>query len=663
MACSKIFSGDIPEVMQNIIENLRDDIKSLYSCILINRNCCFLAIPLLWEDPFSVKYRNNLSHHFIDTYFSFLNENDKNKVNKIKFHKSDIKSLYKPLFNYHTLIKTLDTFRMELHIISWLNTTNNDHGTSNEKTYFQLITSQDESNEEFRLVKANKWNKGIRTICTILFNLFVENNVILNKLHIIIDFSNIQLINSIYELILNNPTFISNIEEFTFHLFNYDEQSNIIEQFLSSLPSNIKHIEFFFKSRNGGEKDIITDLINSQSQLTSIKMRFSYYMLSSSFLDSLKNSSNTLTSLYFGSDFTFDFYDTLSNLTQLESLQFKDCDLDSNIFQSLLEIKTPLKIKTLVIKNIRISKIIEIELFIQKVGYYIKNLVLDIEYIYGNNDHFKERLFDAIINYCEKIQFLHLGHIDYNIIPKLSKIISNFNNTLKFLTLEVKFFHYKHFSYNIGINDDVNELKISSMILKLLCDILPLNLCYLDLNLVINPDDLKLLFDNCDQIDFKRLLIRNRSSHNLDVTLKTTKDFIKNKNLDYLSYSIRDDPKFRNNLELLFKEIQSFVKMKNYYDLAIKLDHNEEAIITSTSNELNKEKKHVEIKDEKEVIGLYGLNIIENVLQPPIQKVEVKTYKVLNLDSSKTLHKYKSDLDRIYGKTVPPHSGEGHFCC
>ncbi|CAB4438293.1 unnamed protein product [Rhizophagus irregularis] len=500
MACSKIFSGDIPEVMQNII-------KSLYSCILINRNCCFLAIPLLWEDPFSVKYRNNLSHHFIDTYFSFLNENDKNKVNKIKFHKSDIKSSYKPLFNYHTLIKTLDTFRMELHIICWLNTTtNNDQGTSNEKAYVQLITLQDESNEEFRLVKANKRNNGIQTICTILFNLFVENNVILNKLHTTFTFYNKQLLNSIYKLILNNPTFISNIEEFTIHLFNYNKQFSIIKQFLSSLPSNIKHIEFFLKDENSEKNDIITDLIKSQSQLSSIKMRFSYDMLSHSFLDSLKNSSNTLTSLYFCSNNISDLsYDALSNLTQLESLQFKDCDLNSDIFQSLLKIKTPLKIKTFAIKKIHAREIIEIELFLQKV---------------------------------------------------------------------VKFFNFEHFSYNISINNDVNELKISSMILKLLCDSLPSNLCYLDLNLVINPDDLKLLFDNCDQIDLKRLLIRNRSSHNLDVTLNVIKDFIKNKNLDYLSYSIRNDPKFRNNLELLFKEIQSFVKMKNYYDLAIKLDHN-----------------------------------------------------------------------------------------
>ncbi|RGB31987.1 hypothetical protein C1646_763463 [Rhizophagus diaphanus] len=126
-------------------------------------------------------------------------------------------------------------------------------------------------------------------------------------------------------------------------------------------------------------------------------MRFFYDILSHSFLDSLKNSSNTLTSLNFGSDIPFDLS----------------------------------------------WKIIEIELYVQKVGYYIKNLVLDIGYL----DMFRTFI-DGIINYCGKAQFLDLCHIDFRS-------------------------HYEHFSYNGIFNDDVNEFKISSMILKLLCNSLP----------------------------------------------------------------------------------------------------------------------------------------------------------------------------------------------
>ena len=84
MACSKLFSGDLPEISTYIIQNLRNNINTLYSLSLVNRFWCRLAIPLLWEDPFSIRYQENLTSHFLDTYFLFLNNNDKSKVNKIK---------------------------------------------------------------------------------------------------------------------------------------------------------------------------------------------------------------------------------------------------------------------------------------------------------------------------------------------------------------------------------------------------------------------------------------------------------------------------------------------------------------------------------------------------------------------------------------------------
>jgi hypothetical protein len=56
MSCSKIFSGDLPELTYEIIKYFRNDLSTLHSCILVNRLWCRLTIPLLWEDPFS----NNL---------------------------------------------------------------------------------------------------------------------------------------------------------------------------------------------------------------------------------------------------------------------------------------------------------------------------------------------------------------------------------------------------------------------------------------------------------------------------------------------------------------------------------------------------------------------------------------------------------------------------
>src|SRR5947209_10300075 len=120
--CSKLFSGDLPEMSTYIVKNLRNEFSTLYSLSLVNRFWCRLAIPLLWEDPFSIRYQKNLTSHFLDTYLLSLNDDDKIKIEEIKACNFDLK-LQKPLFNYPSLIKTLDLFRLELHVIKWLNST------------------------------------------------------------------------------------------------------------------------------------------------------------------------------------------------------------------------------------------------------------------------------------------------------------------------------------------------------------------------------------------------------------------------------------------------------------------------------------------------------------------------------------------------------------
>src|SRR5437879_6188320 len=110
------------------------------------------------------------------------------------------------------------------------------------------------------------------------------------------------------------------------------------------------------------------------------------------------------------------------------------------------------------------------------------------------------------------------------VILQLSKMIFKFSNSLKYLTLEVKW-----------DSDSKKGLKLSSMVLKELSKSLPLSLHYLDLSLVINPDDLQIALENCRQVELKKLLIRNWSKNNLD-TLNVIKDFVKEKNLEFLAY-------------------------------------------------------------------------------------------------------------------------------
>src|ERR1044071_1681054 len=120
MACSKLFSGDLPEITCYIIQHLRNDLRSLYSCILVNRFLCRISVPILWEDPFSAR-RQEGRGSLLDTYLLFFNGDDKAKLKEFGIRISSPLLLKKPLFNYPSFIKTFNTFRVGLHIVNWIN--------------------------------------------------------------------------------------------------------------------------------------------------------------------------------------------------------------------------------------------------------------------------------------------------------------------------------------------------------------------------------------------------------------------------------------------------------------------------------------------------------------------------------------------------------------
>ena len=187
MACSKLFSGDLPEISNEIIQNLRNNFNALYSLALVNRFWCRLAIPLLWENPFSVE---SSFFHFINTYFLFLNENDKRKVKELKLYEFDL-NFQKPLFNYPSLIKTLNIFRLHVHVTKWFHSTpqNTTSASSNKKLLACLRKGSTVRLDRIRSENIDK----IKFICIALFSLFIENDASLNSLYIDIDDSDLTI--------------------------------------------------------------------------------------------------------------------------------------------------------------------------------------------------------------------------------------------------------------------------------------------------------------------------------------------------------------------------------------------------------------------------------------------------------------------------------------
>ena len=98
------------------------------------------------------------------------------------------------------------------------------------------------------------------------------------------------------------------------------------------------------------------------------------------------------------------------------------------------------------------------------------------------------------------------------------------------------------------------------MILNELSKSLPLSLRYLDLNLVINPNDLQIAFENCKQVELKKLLIMDWSHSNIVTTLKVIKDFAKVTKLKFLAYHFKEN-NFLTKEQLCYKSLENIVEL------------------------------------------------------------------------------------------------------
>ena len=179
MSTSKIFSGYIPELTNEILQHCQDDFSTLHSCILVNRLWCRLAIPLLWENPFSIPTEN---YRFIEFYLYKLNEEDKTKLRDCGINSELLPS--NTLFNYPSFIKCLNTQKMGHSIDKWV-------ATVSTKSY--LTTSY-----------------FTRSIFRSLLNILIGGSVKFHTLSIFIGFD--VHLNDICELILQNPNLFHNIK-------------------------------------------------------------------------------------------------------------------------------------------------------------------------------------------------------------------------------------------------------------------------------------------------------------------------------------------------------------------------------------------------------------------------------------------------------------------
>ncbi|GBC04757.1 hypothetical protein RclHR1_05850006 [Rhizophagus clarus] len=106
------------DVLHLIIEELRNDKKTLSSCLSVNRVCCEITVPILWNDPWKfLKLQKKNKKSLLKIIISHLSDES---INNLSQQNLSINSYQKPLFNYisyckhlnfNIIQKVIDTFK------------------------------------------------------------------------------------------------------------------------------------------------------------------------------------------------------------------------------------------------------------------------------------------------------------------------------------------------------------------------------------------------------------------------------------------------------------------------------------------------------------------------------------------------------------------------
>ncbi|CAB4426609.1 unnamed protein product [Rhizophagus irregularis] len=496
MTCSKIFSGDLPELTYKIINFLQNDYSTLYSCILVNRLWCRLAIPLLWENPFSIYAKN---HNYIEIYLLYINDDLKTKFYKYKVINNSLTS--STLFNYPSFLKYLNTYEFIFSIQRWF-------GSPIKKVDFENISY---------LIDYYV----IIDICVSLFTIFIENEVTLHTLEIESASIIYEAIypSNILELILQNTNFIHNIKNLKLQII---DNNKYITQIIDS----------------------ISQIINLQQNLKKILInRAGFLLCQSLFLSKDYNCSNTLnTIVFYYCDFKGinNLKTVFEQLNVLESVHIFYCNsLNTEFTQQIINLTKPFKLKSLFI-----SKVLEIKSLqqvLQKSGGYIENFGYGLDYDLSSN----QQLLELIAKYCKNINFLNFNGLESEIVYQMFNLIENIKQNLNYLLIDI-------YKYNTSNSPDGN-FEGSSIILQNLGQALPSKLEYISLALTIKESDFRLFLENSQDTFVNELLVIQKGSEDI---LHYIKEYImKERRVKYLAV---ENTKNRINLFDLKDEVKEF---------------------------------------------------------------------------------------------------------
>ncbi|RIA96121.1 hypothetical protein C1645_859314 [Glomus cerebriforme] len=314
-----------PDCFAEILVHLQDDKSTLYNCLLLNRLCCRLVIPLLWKRPFDLIQQSS-SSFFERGETSTFNSLERNAALIIKtfiscLPPSELKKysdegmiiprMIRPLFDYPTYLKSFDITliysSIEYYFTNLLKNTRLMHYKSpsfNPTTYL----AQWIFNKSNALHSLNYHYISEDALKSIDLSTFKNTELKLQR--------------------LNNFNFIY-IPQRTF-TFNNDIKPIISNLFLtlSKTSTNIHQVELILHKNSNPPIQQICNFLSSLRYLITFKSNEFWLNNNSNSLDlffSLSKHLNTLEYLEFSdlSHFSRPLLELLSNCKKLKVLEFK----------------------------------------------------------------------------------------------------------------------------------------------------------------------------------------------------------------------------------------------------------------------------------------------------------------------------------------------------
>src|SRR5437667_1605362 len=95
------------DVLFLIVEELVNDRKSLYSCLLVNRNWCEATIPILWKNPLKFCLTNNAKNILFNVILLHLSKESRD-ILETKGINLFVEKYQRPSFDYISFWRCLN---------------------------------------------------------------------------------------------------------------------------------------------------------------------------------------------------------------------------------------------------------------------------------------------------------------------------------------------------------------------------------------------------------------------------------------------------------------------------------------------------------------------------------------------------------------------------